>query len=189
MSQPFFTVGHSNRALDAFVGLLKELESDLLVDVRTIPRSRANPQFNREVLPASLSPYGIAYEHIAALGGLRRRQPVAGHINAFWDNESFHNYADYAMGEEFRAGFEKLRVLGAGARAAVMCAESAWQRCHRRIIADYLIAAGEEVWHILGFGKIELARLTPAARQGPHGALVYPKEGAQLDLLGPVSER
>lgn len=188
MANPFFTIGHSNRPLDAFVGLLKESQVGLLVDVRTIPRSRANPQFNREALPASLAAHGIAYDHIASLGGLRGRQKVARDVNAFWDNESFHNYADYAMGEDFRVGFKRLRELGAGARAAIMCAEIAWQRCHRRIIADYLVAADEETWHVLAPGKIEAARLTPAARRGPNGALVYPKAEAQLDLLGPAAE-
>ena len=188
MANPFFTIGHSNRPLDAFVSLLRESQVGLLVDVRTIPRSRANPQFNREALSASLAALGIAYDHIDALGGLRGRQQVAREVNAFWDNASFHNYADYAMGDDFRAGLERLRELGAGARAAIMCAEIAWQRCHRRIIADYLIAAGEEVWHILAPGKVEPARLTPAARPGPKGALIYPKEEAQLDLLGPTAE-
>ena len=186
MAIPIFTIGHSNRPLDVLSSLLKESKIELLVDVRTIPRSRANPQFNRDALPASLEAHGIAYEHNEALGGLRGRQKVAREINAFWDNESFHNYADYAMGEEFRAGLVWLRERARGARAAIMCAEQAWQRCHRRIIADYLIAAGEDVLHILGPGRIERALLTPAARAGPNGALVYPKEPPQLDLHLPT---
>ena len=97
-------------------------------------------------------------------------------VNAFWENASFHNYADYALSEEFRSGLEKLRALGHAARSTVMCAESLWWRCHRRIIADYLIAAGDEVFHILGPGHVEKARLTPEARVEPDGRLTYPKD-------------
>ena len=165
MSNPFFTIGHSTRPIDEFVALLTTAEVKLVVDVRTVPRSRTNPQFNRDALPASLAAHGIAYEHFAALGGLRGKQPgVSPDVNAFWENASFHNYADYALSEEFRSGLEKLRALGHATRSTVMCAESLWWRCHRRIIADYLIAAGEEVLHILGPGHVEPARMTPAAR-------------------------
>ena len=184
MSNPFFTIGHSTRPIDEFVALLTTAEVRLVVDVRTVPRSRTNPQFNREVLPASLAAHGIAYEHLAALGGLRGKQlGVNSDVNAFWANASFHNYADYAMSEGFHAGLRNLRELGRSARAAVMCAESLWWRCHRRIIADYLIAAGEEVFHILGLGHIEPARLTPEARVEPEGRLTYPKDTEpMLDL-------
>jgi uncharacterized protein (DUF488 family) len=184
MSNPFFTIGHSTRPIDEFVALLTASEVKLVVDVRTVPRSRTNPQFNRDALPASLAPHGIAYEHFAALGGLRKKQPgVSPDANAFWENASFHNYADYALGEEFSASLEKLRALGHAARLTVMCAESLWWRCHRRIIADYLIAAGKEVFHILGPGHIEQARLTPEARIEPDGSLTYPKDpGPMLDL-------
>jgi uncharacterized protein (DUF488 family) len=172
---PFFTVGHSTRPIEEFAALLKAAEIKLVVDVRTVPRSRTNPQFDRDVLPASLSPQGVAYEHLPELGGLRGpRRDISPEANAFWENASFHNYADYAMTGEFRSGLEKLRALGHEARSAVMCAEAVWWRCHRRIITDYLIAAGEEVFHILGAGHIEPARMTPAARLGPAGALTYP---------------
>ena len=97
MSNPFFTIGHSTRPIDEFVALLITVEVKLVVDVRTVPRSRTNPQFNRDALPASLAAHGIAYEHFAALGGLRGKQPgVSPDVNAFWENASFHNYADYA---------------------------------------------------------------------------------------------
>src|SRR3984957_1013453 len=161
MSNPFFTIGHSTRPIDEFVALLMTAEVKLVIDVRTVPRSRTNPQFNRDALPASLDAHGIAYEHFAALGGLRGKQPdVSPDVNAFWENASFHNYADYALDEEFRSGLEKLRALGHATRSAVMCAESLWWRCHRRIIADYLIAAGDEVLHILGPGHPDPAGLT-----------------------------
>ena len=176
MANPFFTIGHSTRPIEAFTALLMAAEVKLVVDVRTVPRSRTNPQFNRDVLPASLAARGIAYEHFAALGGLRGIQrDVPPETNAFWENASFHNYADYAMSEDFRSGFGALRELGKAARSSVMCAESLWWRCHRRIIADYLIAAGEDVFHILGEGHIERALLTPAARLGPRETLTYPK--------------
>jgi uncharacterized protein (DUF488 family) len=186
MPNPFFTIGHSTRPIDEFVALLTTAEVKLVVDVRTVPRSRTNPQFNRDASPASLAAHGIAYEHLAALGGLRGKQPgVSPDVNAFWENASFHNYADYALSEEFRSGLEKLRTLGHATRLTVMCAESLWWRCHRRIIADYLIAAGDEVLHILGPGHTEPARMTPAARVRPDGALTYPTDSQPMLALGP----
>jgi uncharacterized protein (DUF488 family) len=186
MSNPFFTIGHSTRPIDEFVALLTAAEVRLVVDVRTVPRSRTNPQFNRETLPASLAGQGVAYEHCPALGGLRKKQPgISPDANAFWENASFHNYADYALSEEFRLSVEKLRALGHRARLTVMCAESLWWRCHRRIIADYLIAAGEEVFHILGPGHVEPARLTPEARIESDGRLTYPNDTEPMLDLGP----
>ena len=174
MAQPFFTVGHSTRPLDEFVSLMRDAGVRLVVDVRTVPRSRTNPQYNSETFAPALSEFGIDYEHIAALGGLRgRKRDVPASVNGFWQNQSFHNYADYAMSGEFRAGLTRLRELGRVAPPAVMCAEAVWWRCHRRIIADYLIAAGETVFHILGQGHTERARMTEAARPGPDGILTY----------------
>jgi uncharacterized protein (DUF488 family) len=99
---------------------------------------------------------------------------VAADVNAFWQNRSFHNYADYAMSEEFRSGLSRLRELGQATQCAIMCAEAVWWRCHRRIIADYLIASGETVFHILGRGHVERARTTGAAKLRPNGTLMYP---------------
>lgn len=182
---PFFTIGHSTRPLDTFAGLLRQAEVSRVVDVRTIARSRTNPQYNSETLPGSLDAFGIGYEHIAALGGLRGHQrDVPEGVNGFWENRSFHNYADYAMGESFHAGFDLLRDLGHRERCAIMCAETLWWRCHRRIIADYLIAAGEEVFHILGPGQIKPAEMTPAARPSQSGALVYPADAASMQRQG-----
>jgi uncharacterized protein (DUF488 family) len=181
MANPFFTIGHSTRPIEEFMSLLMEAEVRLVVDVRTVPRSRFNPQFNGEALSASLSMRGVAYEHLPALGGLRGTQrDISPETNAFWQNTSFHNYADYAMGEDFRSGLRNLRAMGHAACLAVMCAESLWWRCHRRIIADYLVAGGEDVFHILGEGHIERARLTPAARPRPKEILTYPKEPPDL---------
>ena len=147
----------------------------LVVDVRTMPRSRTNPQYNKDALSQSLASFEIGYEHIAALGGLRRKdRKVSPEVNAFWRIDSFHNYADYAMGEDFRAGLARLRELGRNQRCVIMCAETLWWRCHRRIIADYLLAAGEEVFHLIGPKKTEPAHMTSAARPSATSVLTYP---------------
>jgi uncharacterized protein (DUF488 family) len=175
MRNPFFTIGHSTRPITTFIALLNAADVRLVVDVRTVPRSRTNPQYNTDVLPGSLIASQIEYEHSAALGGLRRRaRDVPADVNAFWENQSFHNYADYAMGESFRAGLTRLRELGHGRRCAIMCAEAVWWRCHRRIIADYLMSAGDAVFHILAPHHIEKAKMTEAARINSNGTLSYP---------------
>ena len=175
MKLPFYTIGHSTRSIEEFVGMLQGAGVTMVVDVRTMPRSRTNPQYNKDTLPQSLAPFQIGYEHIAALGGLRRKDHnVLPDVNAYWQNASFHNYADYAMGDDFSAGFARLRELGRNRRCAIMCAETLWWRCHRRIITDYLLAAGEEVFHIIGPKNVELARMTGAARPIAAGVLTYP---------------
>jgi uncharacterized protein (DUF488 family) len=168
-----FTVGHSTRPLADFLALLAENGVSLVADVRTVPRSRTNPQFNAATLPAALAAAGIRYRHLVALGGLRKRQPGES-PNGGWRNESFRNYADYALSPGFRAGFDELRALAKTDTVAIMCAEAVWWRCHRRIIADYLLAAGEEVAHILGAGRAEPARLTPGYVITPEGGVLYP---------------
>jgi uncharacterized protein (DUF488 family) len=179
MEHPFFTIGHSTRSISDFVHLIKLASVQLIVDVRSIPRSRKNPQYDGDALPTKLSEFQIGYQHIAALGGRRGRTPeVPADLNAFWKNESFHNYADYATSEEFRCGLKTLRELGHARTCAVMCAEAVWWRCHRRIIADYLIAAGETVFHILGPNHVERALLTDGAQLGAGGVLSYPPAAA-----------
>jgi len=173
--QPYFTVGHSTRPLAEFIDLLEPNGVARVIDVRSFPRSRTNAQYNVESLPAALESHGIGYEHMPALGGKRgRSRDVPEDTNAFWDVEGFHNYADYALGDEFRRGLERLLAIGDRERVAVMCAEAVWWRCHRRIIADYLLAADRDVWHILARDNVEPARITAAARPGPAGMLVYP---------------
>ena len=175
MAQPFFTIGHSTHSIEEFVELLRSAEVRLVVDVRTVPRSRRNPQFNRETLPATLAQFQIGYEHIAALGGLRsHKRDVPPDVNGFWQNQSFHNYADYAMSESFRDGLARLRELGHAMPSAIMCAEAVWWQCHRRIITDYLITAGESVFHIMAAGRIEPARMTEGAQPSPEGTVTYP---------------
>lgn len=140
-----------------------------------MPKSRANPQFNKEVLPGHLAPLDIAYEHMAPLGGLRgKARSLPPQINGLWENESFHNYADYALSEPFWLGLQHLRNEGHRVRTALMCSEAVWWRCHRRIVADYLIAAGEAVFHIMEHGRTEPARLTQGAVVRADGKVVYP---------------
>jgi uncharacterized protein (DUF488 family) len=184
MVTPFYTIGHGTRQLHEFVELLKMVAVTLVIDVRTVPRSRANPQYNRDTLPQSLEPFEIGYEHIASLGGLRgRAREVPLKLNAFWDNDSFHNYADYALSDRFRSGLLHLRELGRTRRCGIMCAETLWWRCHRRIITDYLLAAGESVFHILGPNHVQEARITAAAQLQPDGSLANPAEQpAQRDM-------
>jgi uncharacterized protein (DUF488 family) len=175
MARPFYTIGHSTRSIEEFVELLKPSQIKLVIDVRTIPRSRTNPQYNLEESINTLSEFEIGYEHIAALGGLRgRKRNIPTSVNAFWKNQSFHNYADYAMSDEFRSGLARLRELGHAKTCVLMCAESVWWRCHRRIITDYLIAAGETVFHILGANRVAPARLTAGAVLEMGGTVFYP---------------
>ena len=174
MSHPFFTVGHSNRTVGELAELLVGAGVRQVADVRTVPRSRANPQFNGDVLGEALAGWQIGYARIPGLGGLRGRSPdVPPEINAWWDNKSFHNYADHALSEDFRDGLERLIAIGRERPTAMMCAEAVWWRCHRRIVADHLIARGEEVRHLMGGGRIEPARLSEGARV-EDGTVTYP---------------
>ena len=170
-----FTIGHSTRTVEEFVALLQQVAVDYLVDVRAIPQSRKNPQFNSVKLLTALSLVGIEYRHIAALGGLRRRPTdKAKPSDGFWRNRSFQNYADYAETSAFQSGLIELREIAVDHCCAIMCAEALWWRCHRRIIADYLLANGITVAHIMGLGKIDLAKITRGAQQLPGGRLRYP---------------
>ena len=175
MSKPFFTIGHSTRTLIAFVGLLLESRVERVVDVRSMPRSRTNPQFNGQGLAEALAAWQIGYEHIAELGGLRGRQHLgAPSPNGYWKVRSFRNYADYALTPPFAAGLARLRREGGQHRCAIMCAEALWWRCHRRIITDYLLAADEQVSHILGPSQVVAAQLTPGAVVRADNCVVYP---------------
>ena len=170
-----FTIGHSTRTLSDFVALLRRVDVTLLVDVRSIPRSRAMPQFNGDTLPGALAEMGIAYRHLHALGGRRHhRKGAPPSPNTYWRVAAFRNYADYAETGEFRAGLRVLRDLARDDRCAIMCAEAVWWRCHRRIIADYLLAGDVRVEHIMGAGKVVAATFTPAALITAEGTLRYP---------------
>jgi uncharacterized protein (DUF488 family) len=170
-----FTIGHSTRTIAEFVELLRQVNVDLLIDVRSMPGSRAMPQFNIETLPDVLSAEGIGYRHLPSLGGRRsHRKGAPPSTNTLWRVAAFRNYADYAETEEFRAGLDELLVLASEHRCAIMCAEAVWWRCHRRIITDYLLARGISVEHIMGLGKVTAATLTPGAQLLADGTIRYP---------------
>ena len=174
MSDIIFTIGHSTRTLAEFVALLRECDITLLVDVRSIPRSRMTPQFNLDTLPEALAAEGIGYQHLRALGGRRHhRKDAPPSLNMYWRVAAFRNYADYAQTGEFHAGLDALHALARDDRCAIMCAEAVWWRCHRRIITDYLVAGGVRVEHIMGPGQVDPATLTPGACVMADGTLRY----------------
>ena len=175
MAAAFTTIGHSNRSLEAFVDMLREAQVDLLVDVRSFPKSRSNRAFNTDRLPADLAKVQIAYRHCPALGGRRPKQRgVDEQLNALWRVQSFHNYADYALGEAFGGAIDHIVALGDERRLALMCAEAVWWRCHRRIITDYLLLNGHTVDHLMALGRTEHAKPTPGAERTEQGKVIYP---------------
>lgn len=157
-----FTIGHSTHPIDQFVHLLHTHGVEQLIDIRTVPRSRTNPQFNRDTLPGSLQAAGIGYLHMPALGGLRRAR--ADSPNTAWRNASFRGYADYMQTPEFAAAIESLIELAGGRQVAIMCAEAVPWRCHRSLVADALSARGIPVEDILSAGRRQPHKLTPFAR-------------------------
>ena len=177
-THPFYSIGHSTRTQETFIALLQQNGVSALADVRTMPRSRANPQFNMEELESILPAAGVKYVRMEALAGFRKKRrdldPV---VNGYWQNQSFHNYADYALTPEFEAGLLALIELGKTETCAFMCAEAVWWRCHRRIIADYLLTAGARVFHIIDEKPPKPAERNPAATPVEGGGLVYPAEG------------
>jgi Domain of unknown function DUF488 len=161
-SPAIFTVGHSTRPIEVFLELLRAHCVERVVDVRTIPRSRRNPQFDRDALAASLERAGIAYTHLKTLGGLRHAR--ADSSNLAWRNGSFRGFADYMQTPEFDEGLARLLKLAGQGRCAVMCAEAVPWRCHRSLIADALTARGIAVEHILSAKRRERHQMTPFAR-------------------------
>jgi len=175
------TIGYSTRSVEELVALLIEAGVDLLLDVRSFPRSRRNPQFNVDTLPDNLRPAGIAYRHVQALGGRRSKQPGAeASPNTAWRVEAFKNYADYALTPQFREALAALIGEADSNACAVMCAEAVWWQCHRRIITDYLLTAGVEVRHIMNAGQIKPAELGEDAVAQPDGTVHYPAAQAEL---------
>ncbi|QAY77539.1 DUF488 family protein [Sphingosinicella sp. BN140058] len=175
MPLPFYTIGHSTRSIPEFIALLRVGAVEVVIDIRTVPRSRTNPQYNADALPLALAEFQIDHHRIAALGGLRKRvHEVPPETNGWWDNRSFHNYADYALSPEFTAGLAELVTLGRVRRTAIMCSEAVWWRCHRRIVADHLIAGGQTVFHLMGGLRAEPARLSAGAAMTDQG-LIYPQ--------------
>lgn len=174
---PLFTVGHSNQTLAEFTGLLAAVGVAVVVDVRKLTGSRAQPQFNDDLLAQELPRVGMAYRQLDTLGGRRPvSRDVSREVNGLWRNRSFQNYADWALSREFREGLDQLREWGHEAPTAVMCSEAVWWRCHRRIIADHLLAHGEAVFHIMAGPKSVPAELTPGAKIVAGTSVVYPAE-------------
>lgn len=170
------TVGHSTRSIEEFQGLLSLHDVKLLVDVRTVPRSRHNAQFNSEELARSLKAAGIEYLHMPALGGLRHAHPDS--INSGWRNASFRGYADYMQTSEFTHAVESLVQLARKCRTAIMCAEAVPWRCHRSLIADALVVRGIHVEEIISRTSVRRHSLTPWAR--PVGTrITYPDQSEQ----------
>ena len=157
-----WTIGHSTRGLDEFLGLLRENRIAALADVRRFPGSRKHPQFGKDALRASLSEIDIEYLHLPELGG--RRAPHADSVNTAWRNPSFRGYADYMESPEFRSGIQKVKDLAERVPTVVMCAEAVWWKCHRALIADWLKVRGVEVLHILSENKVEPHPYSSAAR-------------------------
>lgn len=180
INSSIYTIGHSTRTIEVFVDILRASGVTQLVDIRSHPRSRTNPQYNFDTLPQTLAQYQIGHVYLKDLGGRRPRQPsVDPTMNNFWQNHSFHNYADYATTAPFQTGLGKLLELGAQKPSAVMCSEAVWWRCHRRIVADYLLHKGCAVYHLMGEGRVEPAKMTPAAEPF-EGYLIYPDEPVSL---------
>jgi uncharacterized protein (DUF488 family) len=172
-SQPIYTIGHSTRSVVEFVDLLKVGSVGMVVDIRKTPRSRTNPQFNIDVLPEALSAWQIGYARIDELGGRRSKSTVPPEVNAFWINQSFHNYADHALSDEFRRGLWQLKQLSLERPCAIMCSEAVWWRCHRRFVADHLLYDGRDVFHLMAPARADVAVMTAAAR-ADGVSLVYP---------------
>lgn len=167
-----WTIGHSTRAGEEFVALLNAHGIKRLVDIRTVPRSRYNPQFNGDALARTLRDAGLVYAHLPSLGGLR----MAGKDspNTGWRNDRFRGYADHMQTEEFERGLQQLIADGRGAPTAIMCAEAVPWRCHRSLVADALLSHGWAVRHILTRDKANEHRMTPFAVI-EHGRLSYPQ--------------
>jgi len=174
-----YTLGHSTRTLAELVDVLRGAGVTRLVDIRSTPWSRTNPQFNLDVLPEGLGRAEIRYVHLEALGGRRSKSKrVNPSVNAGWERRAFHNYADYAGTAAFREGLRVLLEMASHETCAIMCAETLWWRCHRRIVTDHVLAHGVPVTHLLARGSADPASLTPFAVVGARARVVYPARAA-----------
>lgn len=186
---PVYTIGHSTRPYGEFCALLQEHGVQCVVDVRKLAGSRRQPQYNADTLAQALAADGIGYVHMPALRGRRGRTLAAGapSPNGFWSNDSFRRYADYALSDAFAAGLQELLTRSRTQRCALVCAEAVWWRCHRRIIADYLLLHGRTVCHILSAKRTEPAHTTPgAAVLAPEPGAAPPAAAAQARLVYPA---
>jgi uncharacterized protein (DUF488 family) len=176
---PVFTIGHSTHSLDELVDLLRAHGVQRVIDIRTIPRSRHNPQFNRDALAPALRSCRIGYVHLKALGGLRHAKIDS--VNLGWRNASFRGYADYMQTSEFEAALDRAIHLAAEKPSALMCAEAVPWRCHRSLVADALTVRGIPVEHIISLTSLRPHTLTPFARvHGTH--ITYPADSPQSSL-------
>lgn len=173
MASTLWTIGHSTRPIAELLELLRAHEIVLLADVRTVPRSRHNPQFNTQPLAKSLAEAGMRYQHSAQLGGLRK--PKKDSVNTGWRNESFRGYADYMQTGEFKRAIEELMAYGKNQRTVIMCAEAVPWRCHRSLIADTLTIRGWTVQHIMNRDEVRVHSLTSFAME-QNGLLTYPSQ-------------
>lgn len=183
VSESMFSIGHSTRAFDQFVALLRAHGICTLVDIRSIPHSRRNPQYDQVTLKHAIQAKGLAYEHLPALGGHRRAAKDS--PNTGWLNPAFRGFADYMQTEAFEQGLRELLELGqVEGPLAIMCAEAVPWRCHRSLVADALVVRGASVLHILGSGHTRAHRLNPMARiEG--GLLSYPAAPIPRDSTSP----
>jgi uncharacterized protein (DUF488 family) len=180
------TIGHSTRTIDEFIGLLQAHAVSRVVDVRTVPRSRHNPQFNQDSLPDSLMKAGLSYVHMPGLGGLRHARPDS--INVGWRNASFRGYADYMQTPEFEQSLEELIQLAKQERIAIMCAEAVPWRCHRSLIADALLVRGIPAEDIMSPTRRQVHTLTPFAKvRGT--TITYPAEVSRINPKKPSAKR
>ena len=175
-----FTIGHSNHSLDKFVGLLRQHRIAALVDVRRFPSSRAVPHFNRDEFSAALQENGVQYRWIEGLGGRQPRRKDFDSPNTGLRNDSFRNYADYMLTDAFQAGMHTLSEVAGARRTGIMCAESVFWRCHRRLISDFVVANGGTVQHIFPNGEVKPHTLTEGA-QVEQGLLTYPAPKTLFD--------
>lgn len=180
MPNVLWTIGHSTRPIDEFVSLLNAHGVQRLVDVRTVPRSRHNPQYNKEALSKTLRSEGLLYKHMPQLGGLRKAKKES--INLGWRNASFRGYADYMQTEQFGEALEELITHSTHKKTVIMCAEAVPWRCHRSLIADALVSRGWEVRHIMSATKADPHQLTSFAAT-ENGLLYYPKPNEASPLF------
>ncbi|ALK96846.1 DNA repair protein [Massilia sp. WF1] len=172
------TIGHSNRSIEEFIALLKQNNIACVLDIRTVPKSRHNPQFGQDQLPRSLQEAGIGYRYLAGLGGLRRPRPDS--PNGGWRNTSFRGYADYMQTEAFAQNVDTVVALADSTRCALMCAEAVPWRCHRSLVADALLVRGIPVEEIIGPQAPRPHKLTAFA-QVDGVRITYPSDAQQQD--------
>jgi len=176
-----FTIGHSNRSIQEFLEILQAHRLTLIIDVRKMPGSRTNPQFNRDALTQALEEIGLGYVHIPKLGGLRRRSPDS--PNSGWKNASFQGYGDYMLTPEFEFGLQELLTQVQNQRAALMCAEAVPWRCHRSLIADALLVRGIAVEHILSISRVQPHALRDWALVAGT-RITYPPQAEEISRQG-----